>query len=204
MKNEQWMPIVMTGFTGLYEVSDAGQVRSLDRVINRKDGSSEFKLGRVLKPAKSASGYCFIALANQGRRKLIVVHRLVATAFIGQSNGKHVNHIDFDKTNNAVENLEWVSPKENTAHSINSGRWEKLHKNKMILASRNPKRATKLTSDDVSAIRSACASGEYQHEIAKRYGIIQSTVSKIKRGAIWSDEVRHGVHIKTACQGVPA
>lgn len=193
MKSEKWEPVA--GFESLYAVSDQGRVKSFDRTINRKDGSIELKKGRIMKPSMSAYGYQILSLCDNGKRTTAIVHRLVAMAFLGASNGRHVNHIDFNRTNNSVNNLEWVTPKENTAHSIRSGRWNMCHKGETALAINNPKRASKLTASDVAEIRAACAAGEYQYVIAKRYGILQGTVSKIKRGATWGNEVRHGSRV---------
>lgn len=193
MTFEIWRPVAK--FEALYEISDAGRVRSFDRTIYRKDGSVELKKGRIMKPSLSAYGYQIVSLCDHGKRTMAIVHRLVAMAFLGDPNGRHVNHIDFNKTNNSVNNLEWVTPKENTAHSIRSGRWNMCHKGETALAINNPTRATKLSASDVAEIRSACTRGEPQLAIAKRYGIFQGTVSKIKRGAIWSNEVRHGSRI---------
>lgn len=185
---EQWRPV--SGFEGHYEVSDLGRVRSLDRLINRRNGTSEFKRGRILKQAKAGRGYLFVSLAVERVCRQTYVHRLVASAFVLHVSGPHVNHIDFNRENNAASNLEWVTPKRNTEHSIRAGRWADIHANKRILAAYNPKRAQKLTLATVEAIRSACQRGESQFAIGARFGITQATVSKIKRGSIWTDTVR--------------
>jgi len=194
MKSEKWKPV--TGFESLYAVSDKGRVKSFDRTIYRKDGSVEVKKGRIMKQSVSAQGYLIVSLCNQCMRTIAKVHRLVAVAFIGPANDLHVNHIDCNKKHNASVNLEWVTPQQNTAHSIGLGRWNGLHKNKMILAAHNPRRAVKLSADDVAEIRAACSHGEPQHAIATRYGITQASVSRIKRGVSWSNEVCHGANSK--------
>lgn len=89
----------------LYEVSNTGLVR-------RKDS------GRLRKPVKIKNGYLTIMLTDRGRYELEYVHRAVATAFIPNSkNLPQVNHIDKNKQNNRVENLEWCTAKENVQHS---------------------------------------------------------------------------------------
>ncbi|WAX15846.1 DNA endonuclease [Enterococcus phage EH93P2] len=74
--------------------------------------------GKILRGGKDAYGYIQVCLLDdQGKRRVFKMHRLVAEAFIDNPNGKeHVNHIDEDKTNNHVHNLEWVTAKENIIH----------------------------------------------------------------------------------------
>lgn len=102
-----------------YEVSMYGEVRSIDRYVNSKSGSVRFVSGKLLNIHKfSESGYCYVVIRNKNQ----LLHRLVAQAFIPNPDNKPcVNHIDGDKSNNHVDNLEWVTPKENTAHAIRSG-----------------------------------------------------------------------------------
>ncbi|MBO7720014.1 NUMOD4 motif-containing HNH endonuclease [Candidatus Saccharibacteria bacterium] len=110
MAVEDWKPVV--GFEGLYEVSNLGRVRSLPRNGTRKKGTIR-QFGNV------ANGYRAVLLARFGEHKNALVHRLVAEAFIPNPQNKPcVNHIDGDKWNNAVDNLEWCTYAENIAHSI--------------------------------------------------------------------------------------
>ena len=110
---ETWRPVV--GYEGLYEVSDFGEVRSLDRW--RGNGKGYFQETRVKKPVKQANGYLYVGLYKDGKPKMYRVHRLVAQAFIENPyNLPEVNHIDEDKTNNVVSNLEWCDRKYNINH----------------------------------------------------------------------------------------
>jgi hypothetical protein len=118
---ENWKKIV--GYEGLYEVSDLGNVRSLDKVVPKWDGFRLLK-GRVLKKKLTQFGYHSVALTKNGKPKHYFVHRLVATCFIDNPDTKtktQVNHIDGNKTNNAVDNLEWVSASENIKHAFKTG-----------------------------------------------------------------------------------
>lgn len=80
-----------------------------------------------MKPFDNGNGYLIVALKKDGTRKNMYVHRIVAEAFIKKGNsGEVVNHKDYDKTNNRVDNLEWVTQKDNVRHS--KSHMHKLHK----------------------------------------------------------------------------
>lgn len=113
---EVWKTI--EGYEGLYEVSSLGRVRSLN--YNRK---SETKLLSIA----NHNGYLRICLSKNNEKTNLFIHRLVAKTFIpNPENKRQVNHIDGDKTNNNVNNLEWTTPSENIKHAINMGLLPKL------------------------------------------------------------------------------
>ena len=110
---EIWEDIV--GYEGLYQVSNLGRVKSLDRI----DASGHRRKGKILKPKINHGGYVQINLYNNSIRKTVSVHRIVAIAFIPNDdieNKTEVNHLNEVKTDNRVENLQWCSPKENVNH----------------------------------------------------------------------------------------
>lgn len=114
---EKWKEV--EGYEGYYEVSTLGRVRSVDRriVFKNNAGSRKYK-GQILKQRISTSGYPIVNLNINKNCKTVSVHRLVATAFIEKEEGKEiVNHIDGNKRNNNVENLEWVTYSENLLHA---------------------------------------------------------------------------------------
>jgi len=114
---ERWESIV--GFEGLYEVSSAGRIRSLDRKV-RHIKSSNFKniKGKVIVLHLDKNGYNIIRLSKNGRHFNKRVARLVAEAFVPNLENKpHVNHIDGIKNNDSSLNLEWVTRSENLLHS---------------------------------------------------------------------------------------
>ena len=114
-QTEIWKDIA--GYEGLYQVSNLGRIRSLTRkvsVVGKKNGRV-FK-GKIKKDVREKkNGYLVVSLFRKGNSKRFFIHRLVATAFIPNSNDlPQVNHKDEDKTNNKVSNLEWCDAKYNT------------------------------------------------------------------------------------------
>jgi hypothetical protein len=112
---ELWKAI--KGFEGIYEISNLGRVKGLERVVICKNGQPKTVRERILSPKKSNSGYFEVQLQYAGKRKMQYIHRLVAETFMPNPEHKEeVNHIDENKTNNRVDNLEWVTRMENVHH----------------------------------------------------------------------------------------
>ena len=109
---EEWKSI--PGYEGLYEVSNLGRVRSLDRYVKYSNGNIHLHKGKVLSPGKNTDGYLEVVLKCNRKCKTITVHRLVAQTFIpNPDNLPQVNHKDEVKSNNCVENLEWCTQQYN-------------------------------------------------------------------------------------------
>lgn len=118
---EQWRPAL--GFEGLYEVSDEGRVRSLDRVVPNGN-HSKFLRGKVLAQAVNPArgGYRSVTLYIDGRGHNRNPHRLVLEAFVGpRPIGMQACHRDGDPTNNRLDNLRWDSVSENNRDQVRHG-----------------------------------------------------------------------------------
>lgn len=113
--SEIWKDI--PGYEGYYQISNMGNVKSLDRAIE-KGGRLHYIKGHPLRQSKTCHGYYIIGFSKDDKRTYNSVHRLVAELFIPNPNGYPcVNHKDEDKTNNRVENLEWCTYLYNNTYS---------------------------------------------------------------------------------------
>lgn len=111
MKEEIWRDVV--GYKGCYQVSDLGNIRSLDRI----DYTGRRLKGRILKPA-IACGYLVVNLSLNGKVKTLKVHQLVAITFLNHKPCGHklvIDHIDNNKLNNSLENLQIITQRENSS-----------------------------------------------------------------------------------------
>lgn len=118
---EIWKDIF--GYEGYYQVSNLGNVKSLDRYINRGH-TVQFRKSRLCKKYLTTDGYYQAKLCKDGICKRYSIHRLVLQAFTecrNYSDGWEINHIDTDRTNNRLDNLEWVTHKENIEYSAKLG-----------------------------------------------------------------------------------
>ena len=115
---EIWRDVV--GYEGLYQVSSMGRVKSLGRFIDNLVRGHYWQEEKILKPSKRINGYVGISLHKDGKAKNFNIHRLVAIAFIPNPNNlPQIDHINADKTNNNVNNLRWVTAKENINNPLN-------------------------------------------------------------------------------------
>lgn len=168
-QKEEWLPVV--GFEGIYDVSDHGRVKRVK--LSRRS-----KPGHILKGSMTVSGYPQVGLSVNGKRTSYKTHRLVAMAFIPfAQDDLEVNHKDCNKTNNNVDNLEWVSRSENMKHAAN------------IFGVNCGERCvkSKLTEKKVIEIRQLYNTGEYSYRrLAKIYGLgSKSTIEGVVTKKTW-------------------
>ena len=117
---EIWKQVVE--YESYYEVSNLGNVRSIDRTIINSIGKVFNYKSRLLKPAKNKYGYLQVGVSINSKIKSFTVHSLVAKAFIKNPKNKPtVNHKDGIKINNNVNNLEWATRSENSIHALKNG-----------------------------------------------------------------------------------
>jgi hypothetical protein len=147
----------------------------------RADGSI-LRDGAVRRSHRKVSGYYEVALFLNGSRHIRSVHRLVWSSFFGEiPDGYHVNHIDGDKSNNALSNLECVTPAENYAHS----KANCVHRGEDVSTS-------KLNDTSVRDIRRRSKAGEKLSALAVEYGVGVTTVRSVVARRSWThlpDEV---------------
>ncbi|MDN6167577.1 MAG: NUMOD4 motif-containing HNH endonuclease [Lactococcus lactis] len=117
---EIWKPI--RGYEKDYEISNKGRIKSYrpQYVINKGYVNKD---GHIMKPSNNGRGYLIVFLAGKGFRDRRYIHRLVAMHFLKENyfQGAEVNHKDGDKSNNCIENLEWLSTEDNKKHAIETG-----------------------------------------------------------------------------------
>lgn len=169
LANEEWRDV--KGFEGLYQVSNLGRVKSLP--MQRKGRGTGFHTTplKVLKPIRIGN-YLGVCLCDCLKRKKIYIHRLVAGTFITAIDGKkEINHIDGDKYNNTVSNLEWCTHIENNLHAFRIG----LHK------PAEPTNKKNVVITFVDGKETICASIE---EAAKLLMVCSSTISRGCSGRI--------------------
>lgn len=169
---ETWRPVV--GHEGFYEVSNLGRIRSLERLVRCMGGHLRTQRESVLRPRIDCYGYARVDLRDDGKRRTVGVHRIVAEAFLGAPPfaGAVVNHLDFDQTNNAAANLEWTTPAGNTRHSLAAGR--------MSGAGR------KLTGHAVDEMRRRHLGGETIRALASEFGICYGYARRVVGGQVRS------------------
>ncbi len=155
---EIWKDVV--GYEGLYQISSYGNV------------SNNYGL---MTPQKNRFGYLKIRLSKNNQRKGFFIHRLVGIAFIDNHNNKRcINHIDGDKGNNNLQNLEWATHSENEKHAYKIG----LQPNKG--GEKNGR--AKINKDDVIAIRNSTQSNS---ELGRVYNLSPTTISYIRKRKLW-------------------
>lgn len=174
---EEWRPVIGldTDFSDYYEVSNTGRIKSLDRFIDTHSGGSYVRKGAILNPNINTRGYYLVDLRKKGVRKAILLHSLIAFAWLEPCPGIYaqrkgcfnIDHIDHDRLNNRVDNLRWLSVEQNSSQGTVKG--ERSGR-------------SKLTEKDIIDIRSSNLSYK---ELSRIYNIKAQSIQLIIQGVNW-------------------
>ena len=173
---EIWLPIPK--FENEYAVSNTGIIKSIYRLV--KSGTSNYKpvKEKIKTQQLSANGYLSVNLFIKQKATKMLIHRAVALAFIPNPKNKpQVNHIDGNKLNNNVSNLEWSTGSENMIHAYKNNLQSPLRGE---LASNS-----KLTENEVLKIRELYKNGTIQKDIAIMFNIDRRLIGKIVHRQRW-------------------
>lgn len=174
---ETWSPIPREPFNLVYEVSNTGKVRRLPGQLPDGRRIKGGELAQVL-----VKGYRLVLLQCFGKKWMPRVHQLVALAFIGEPPGPigvtgwTVNHKDFDKFNNHVDNLEWMSASDNHAHAVANGRKARGERHYKSI----------LTEQVVRDMRAMRLAGMKVKDIADHFGHKEHIASDVLLGRCWA------------------
>ncbi len=161
---------------GLYEVSNMGRVRNIQRWVKSKSTGRKFLPVVIRKPQLNRYGYPVVCLRGKPKAVLKSIHRMVVEAFVGTiPDGMQINHIDGNKQNNHLDNLE-----------ICTGSQNQLHRHRVLrqhIGEKHPR--AKLKEVDIHCIRGMAADGMSQQCIADRYSVDRTAISLILRGKNW-------------------
>jgi len=169
------------GYEGYYQISNLGRVKSLARKVYRKNGQIVNRSERILKPYLMGDGYLSLCFRVENKISKQYVHRVVAKNFLEKPDYANcVNHIDGNKQNNKLSNLEWVNHVENHAHAVRIG----LINNKGENSS-----TAKFTNKEANLIRIFYETRRFSRkEIASLLGVSETCIAQIVSGVRYKND----------------
>ncbi|AUC14063.1 HNH endonuclease [Tenacibaculum sp. SZ-18] len=171
--NEEWKKIKFDA--GIAD-NEKFKISNYGRIINCK-GQNEFEVKKTY-----INGYQNLPLKQKrnGKSTSRYVHKLVAEHFLDQNDGVYVIHLNYDKTDNRLENLKWATKREKELHQFNNPNWEKIVENRS-------KKIGKLNEGKVKIIKRQLKNKRNKiSKIARRFGVSDTQIHRIKRGENWS------------------
>jgi hypothetical protein len=173
---EIWKDI--QNYEGSYQVSNLGRIKSLERGDICPNGGKFIRKERIMK-LRESNGYRRIQLLRNGKYKVYQVHRVVAIAFISNPDNKpFINHINFIRDDNSVENLEWCTHQENILHNVRNNRV------KYNIAEFHPN--SSITREQATEVKKLIIKGVKPTPISKQTGINVGIIYNIKAGLSWN------------------
>jgi len=182
---EVWRNVI--GYEEYYQVSNLGNVKSLDRIVVTGNRKSYIRKGKLCKLSKNNLGYMTVGFTVNNKKVNKYVHRLVAEVFLTNDENKpQVNHIDCNKENNHVDNLEWCTNSENHIHAYKND-LSKFKHNRVAYSKEQNGRAL-LTEEQVIEIREKYIPYKYSAKIlAKEYNVSESCITHILNNTSWKE-----------------
>lgn len=178
---EVWVNVI--GYEKIYELSMSGKVIAKERYIDSKKfingkHSKGFRKSKLLKSQLSYAGYVRVFLTKGGKKKAFTIHRLLALHFIPNPENKPcINHINGIKSDNRLENLEWVTNSENDLHAY------RLELRKPMKGVSNG--MAKLNDNKVRKIRGFLSKGLMHKDIAKKFNVAPVSITRIANNQLW-------------------
>lgn len=176
-QHEIWRDVA--GFEGYYMISNLGRIKSLTRKITEKTGKVNILKSRIIRQCVNDQGYWRFTANKDGKRKGLLQHRLIATAFIPNPENKpFINHKNGIRSDNRIENLEWCTHQENVDHSWRTGLNQNIGEGNSV---------SKLTLKDVLYIKKVYEDkwGQ-QSSLARMFNVTPSAIASVVKNKSWA------------------
>ena len=168
---EQWKAV--KGFEGDFQVSSEGRVKAMPWNYRHWCGRLIPKPGGILKQSRHSGGYLVVSLRDNRKH---YVHKLVMEAFVGGAAGRDVNHLDGNKKNNCLDNLEYCDRLHNVRHAITLGLQNNSGENNGM---------NKFTEEQITEAHRLVTSGASKQEASRASGVSIGVIAQVMRGTHW-------------------